>query len=59
MYFVLLSANVSTGEEMQNKENNFEIKNDMSVPEGNVNGAYQVYVLDTDGSVLQSLHFAL
>lgn len=37
----------------------FEIKNDMSVPEGNVNGAYQVYVLDTDGSVLQSLHFAL
>lgn len=37
----------------------FEIKNDMSVPEGNVTGAYQVYVLDTDGSVLQSLHFAL
>ena len=29
MYFVLLSANVSTGEEMQNKENNFEIKNDI------------------------------
>ncbi len=29
MYFVLLSANVSTGEEMQNKENNFEIKNDV------------------------------
>lgn len=29
MYFVLLSADVSTGEEMQNKENNFEIKNDI------------------------------
>lgn len=37
----------------------FEIKNDLNVPEGNVDGVYQVYVLDTDGSVLQALHFAL
>ena len=29
MYFVLLSANVSIGEKMQNRENNFEIKNDI------------------------------
>lgn len=37
----------------------FEIKNDLGVPEGNIAGAYQVYVLDENGAVIQSLHFAL